>query len=73
MAVPADPDALREAHRRMMDEYLRVPEGVPGVAPDEGSGSADAQQYEFEMFESELAELRKLAEGLRAAFTGLGE
>ena len=32
VSVPADPDALRDAHRRLLDEFLAEPEATGGAA-----------------------------------------
>ena len=52
VAVPADPDALRESHRRLLDEYLG------GEAADANSGDG--------MRTEELAEIRRLVSDVRS-------
>ena len=59
VSVPADPDALREAHIRILDSFLEEREwGAPG---EKTSGQAD---------ENGWAEIRKLAESVKAALSG---
>ena len=65
VSVPADPDALRDAHRRLLDEFLAEPE-----ARDEADGQAHV--------EGDLVEIRQAIASIkdalrsRSADPGLG-
>ena len=77
VAVPADPDALREAHRRMMTELLLEPGaaaaegGTPflerGEAGDGGVAGSDEGRTNGAIPDSGLREIREAVGALRAA------
>lgn len=55
VAVPADPDALREAHRRMVEEFLRPGQEQRMLGP-----------FDYEDLVEALALLRDVVEGVQA-------
>ncbi len=55
VAVPADPDALREAHRRMVEEFLRPGQERQVLSP-----------FDYDDLVEALALLRDVVEGIQA-------
>ena len=75
VAVPADPDALKESHRRMMGDFLR--DHTPALEEHEAPGAAIDGTDDVEpgpesdvVQEDDLTEIRALVGTLRVALTG---
>ena len=77
VAVPADPDALKEAHRRMIDDFLgKSGQGVSGTRERDTKGEATGELApgvpSVGIPENDLREIRALVGALHAVVTGEG-
>ena len=75
VAVPADPEALKETHRRMMDDYLRAPWNASaandGDWVDEDTDKLGVSLQADGLVEKDLKEIGELVVAARLALTNM--